>query len=56
MIKDIHEVKTCPECGSNNITYNEKNLQVICKTCGLIFEPLTLEKEEKFEKAAGIKS
>ena len=54
MIKDIHEVKECPECASTNITYNDKKQQVVCKDCGMIFEPMAPEREEKFEKAAGI--
>ena len=54
MIKDIKEVKECPECGSTNIIYNEKKQQVTCRDCGMIFEPMAPETEEKFEKAAGI--
>jgi transcription initiation factor TFIIIB Brf1 subunit/transcription initiation factor TFIIB len=55
MIKDIKEVKECPECGSDNIVHNENKQQVICRACGVIFEPMVPEREEKFEKAAGIK-
>ena len=54
MIKDIKDVKECPECGSDNITHNERKQQVICKACGLIFEPMAPQREEKFEKAAGL--
>lgn len=53
-IKDIHEVKECPECASLNIVYNESKNQVICKDCGLIYEPLTPKEEEKFERVSGI--
>jgi len=55
-IKDINEVKECPECASINIAHNEKKQQVICRACGLIFEPLTPEFEEKYEEIAGMKS
>jgi len=55
MIKDIHEIKECPECGSTDIIYNDKKQQVICRSCGLIYEPMTPDREEKFEKAAGLK-
>ena len=55
MIKDIKDIKECPECGSDDITHNEKKQQVICRTCGVIFEPMAPQTEEKFEKAAGIK-
>jgi len=54
-IKNIKEVKECPECASSNITHNEKKQQVICRACGLIFEPLTPGFEEKYEEIAGIK-
>ncbi len=54
MIKEIHDVKECPECASVNIIYNDKRQQVICRDCGMIFEPMAPEREEKFEKAAGI--
>lgn len=54
MIKDINEVKECPECASGNIIHNDKRQQVICRDCGMIFEPMAPEREEKFEKAAGI--
>ncbi len=54
VIKDIHEVKECPECASMNVVYNESKEQVICKDCGLIYEPLILGEEEKFERVSGI--
>ena len=54
MIKDIKEVKECPECASTNIIHNEKRQQVICRDCGMIFEPMAPDREEKFEKAAGL--
>ncbi len=53
-IKDIHEVKECPECASLNIVYNDSKNQVICRDCGLIYEPLTPIEEEKFERVTGI--
>tara|TARA_Y100000310_G_scaffold151938_1_gene151522 strand:+ start:3388 stop:3555 length:168 start_codon:yes stop_codon:yes gene_type:complete len=55
MIKDIHEVNACPDCGSSNIIHNDRKQQVICKDCGLIFEPLSPKDESKFEKAHGMK-
>lgn len=53
MIKDIKEIKECPECGSENISHMEKEQQVVCRDCGMIFEPMAPEREKKFEKAAG---
>jgi len=55
MIKNIKEVKECPECASSNVIYKEDKQQVVCRDCGMIFEPMAPEREEKFEKAAGIK-
>ena len=54
MIKDIKEIKECPECGSSNIIHNKEKQQVICKDCGMIFEPMTPEEEKKFEKVSGL--
>ncbi len=39
MLKDIREIKECPDCASLNIIYSEVRDQVICKDCALIFEP-----------------
>ncbi len=55
MIKDINEVKECQECASTNIIHNEKKQQVICRDCGMIFEPMAPAREEQFEKAAEFK-
>ena len=54
MIKNIKEVTECPECGGSNIVHNEKKQQVICKDCGLIYEPMEPKREKRFEKAAGL--
>ncbi|MBI4017041.1 MAG: hypothetical protein HY363_05105 [Candidatus Aenigmarchaeota archaeon] len=54
MIKDIHEIKECPDCASMNIIYGETRDQVICKDCGLIFEPFFQETnvpEKKLKKS-----
>ena len=50
--KDIHDFKECPECGSVNIIYNDDKQQIICRSCGLIYEPLLEKEEEKFEKVS----
>lgn len=55
MIKNIHDVKECPECGSEDIVYNDKEQQVMCKACGMIYEPMERDEEEQFEEAAGLK-
>jgi len=50
MIKDIHDVKECPDCASENIVYGVRE-QIICRDCGLIFEPLSPAAEQEFEVA-----
>ncbi len=55
MIKDIHKIKECPDCGSRNIKYNDKTNQVLCRDCGLIYEPMAPEAEKKFEKTHNLK-
>ena len=47
-LTDIHDIKECPDCASQNIVYNEERQQVICRDCGLIYEPLTPEAEKQF--------
>lgn len=48
---DVHDIKECPDCASQNIVYNDERQQVICRDCGLIYEPLTPEAEAKFESS-----
>ena len=55
MIADIKEITQCPDCGSSNIVYSELRTQVICRDCGLVYEPLSPAEEEKFEKTHGMK-
>jgi len=46
-IGSIHDIKECPDCGSDNIIYDDNKDQVICKDCGLIYKPLTGEKKKR---------
>jgi hypothetical protein len=39
LIMDVCEVKECPDCASLNIVVSARREQIICKDCGLIFEP-----------------
>jgi transcription initiation factor TFIIIB Brf1 subunit/transcription initiation factor TFIIB len=48
-MQDIQEIKECPDCASSNIVHNLEREQVVCRECGLIYEPLTPDVEEKFE-------
>jgi len=54
MISNIREVKECPQCGSLDLVYREAQEQVVCKDCGMIFEPLPPLEEEEFERVAGM--
>ena len=55
-IKDINE---CPDCASAEIVRKADTEQVICKDCGLIFEPFLTPAEKpaapKKKKAAKAK-
>ncbi len=50
MIQDIKQIRECPDCASANIVHNVEKEQVICRECGLIFEPLAPQVEEVFER------
>ncbi len=47
MVSEIHKIKECPDCGSNNLVYKDDIDQVICKDCGLIYETLATGKKKK---------
>lgn len=36
---DVSEISSCPDCGSMNIIHGTIREQIICRDCGLIFEP-----------------
>lgn len=48
---DINQIRECPDCASNNIVHNLQREQVICRECGLIFEPLAPAVEAVFERS-----
>lgn len=50
----LDEIKFCPECGTDNIVYNEKAAEIICQDCGAIFSELTPEQQAKYEQASEI--
>ena len=54
MIKDACELKECPECGSTNVVCNKQRNQLICRDCGVIYEPMAPAREEQFERASGL--
>ena len=54
MLTNPLDLKECPDCASTNIGKSEIRDQVICRDCGLIFEPLDPETEEAYEKTHDI--
>lgn len=42
---DIETINECPECASTNIVKSTQ--KVVCKDCGLIYEPLATIPETK---------
>ncbi len=37
----LQGVTECPDCASENIVHSAMRDQIICKDCGLVFEPFT---------------
>lgn len=37
----LQSINECPDCASQNIVHSATRDQVICKECGLVFEPFT---------------
>lgn len=44
---NLKDITSCPDCGSTNIIHGTLREQIICRDCGLIFEPLAHGLEEK---------
>ncbi|MBS3124940.1 hypothetical protein J4211_01650 [Candidatus Woesearchaeota archaeon] len=38
---NLQETHECPDCASPNIVHNQEREQIICRECGLIYEPLS---------------
>jgi hypothetical protein len=53
-MKNVCELQECPDCASGNVVCDDAREQLICRDCGLIFEPLAPESEKKFEKTHNI--
>ena len=48
---DTKDIKECPDCASTNIIHETFRDQVICRDCGLIFEPLTPQVQAQYDRA-----
>ena len=53
-MKNVCELQECPDCASSNVICDDAREQLICRDCGLIFEPLAPESKKKFEKTRNI--
>ena len=51
MVKDLSKINECPDCASTNIVHSDMREQIICRDCGLIYEPLGPKMEAKFERS-----
>ena len=54
MLKDVKELGVCPDRASGNVAYSDVREQIICRDCGLIFEPLIPSEEQRFERTHGL--
>jgi transcription initiation factor TFIIIB Brf1 subunit/transcription initiation factor TFIIB len=45
MVRSLYDITECKDCASQNIIHNEKLMQIICKDCGLIYDPMKPIKE-----------
>lgn len=54
MAINLKKVRACPECGSDDIAYNDKRKEILCKSCGLIFTELTPEQEKKYREVSDV--
>ena len=52
MITSVYEVRACPECAGGNLSYLEERDQVVCRDCGLVYEPLTPRDEKRLERVS----
>ena len=41
----IEKIKSCPDCGSMNVVYDDDKDELICKDCGLISVKFQEEKK-----------
>jgi len=44
------KIKECPDCASRNIIHSEIRDQIICRDCGLVYEPLSPIEDLEFRR------
>ncbi len=47
---NVYELNTCPDCASMNVVHSKVREQLICRDCGLIYQPLAPQMEKRFKK------
>ena len=52
MITSIYDVRACPECAGSSLSYLDDRDQVVCRDCGLVYEPLTPRDERRLERVS----
>ena len=53
---DPKNLRICPDCGSRNIRFDSGEDALVCSDCGLIFEELTKEEQERFDRLHNLKN
>lgn len=46
---DLSQLKSCPECASDNVFYSKMRDELVCRDCGGILSKLTPEQMEKYK-------
>ncbi|MEM4267993.1 MAG: hypothetical protein QXK37_04130 [Candidatus Woesearchaeota archaeon] len=55
MKRSIYHISECPDCASQSIIHSEKSSQIICRDCGLIFDPNNPAMEVRFSVPSNTK-
>jgi len=46
---DLSQLKSCPECSSDNVFYSNSRDELVCRDCGAITSKLTPEQMERYK-------
>ena len=46
---NLSQLKSCPECASDNVFYSNSRDELVCRDCGGIFSKLTPEQMQKYK-------
>lgn len=42
----------CPDCGSDNLSFDPESEQLHCNDCGSVFDEFEAEKRKRYEEAS----